>query len=187
MEDEVKKTRRKILRKITPYRLKNIALFYLKRFDSSTDNLRRVLKKRVYEYGREYPEFDRGEAELWIEDILEKFQDFGYLNDKRYATQKIQGYLSAGKPKRYILGKMKEHGIDEELSKKILEEQDYDPYEMAIKLAKKRKIGPFRPENERSRESRQKDMGILARAGFEYDIICDVMALNSDFDSQDFY
>ena len=39
-------------------------------------------------------------------------------------------------------------------------QKEYNPFEMALKLAKRKKIGPYRPTETR-REFRQKDMGTL--------------------------
>ena len=69
-DDEAKPKKAKVLRKITPQRLKNIALYYLKRFESSVENLRTVLQKRVNDYAYQNPEFNKYEAYEWIEEIL---------------------------------------------------------------------------------------------------------------------
>ena len=49
-EENIIQKKVKVLRKITPQRLKNIALYYLKRFESSVANLRSVLQRRVNDY-----------------------------------------------------------------------------------------------------------------------------------------
>lgn len=170
-EENIIQKKVKVLRKITPQRLKNIALYYLKRFESSVANLRSVLQRRVNDYAYQNKEFDRGEAYQWIEDILADFQRYGYLNDSRYAEIKIKDYMSAGKSVRYIKGKMREKGIDEEILSALLEDQEYDEFEAALKLAKKKHIGPFRTDEEARFENRQKDMGMLVRAGFSYDVV----------------
>lgn len=170
-EENIIQKKVKVLRKITPQRLKNIALYYLKRFESSVANLRSVLQRRVNDYAYQNKEFDRGEAYQWIEDILTDFQRYGYLNDSRYAEIKIKDYMSAGKSVRYIKGKMREKGIDEEILSALLEDQEYDEFEAALKLAKKKHIGPFRKDEESRFENRQKDMGTLVRAGFSYDVV----------------
>ena len=170
-EENIIQKKVKVLRKITPQRLKNIALYYLKRFESSVANLRSVLQRRVNDYAYQNKEFDRGEAYQWIEDILADFQRYGYLNDRRYAEIKIKDYMSAGKAVRYIKGKMREKGIDEEILSALLEDQEYDEFEAALKLAKKKHIGPFRTDEEARFENRQKDMGTLVRAGFSYDVV----------------
>ena len=170
-EENIIQKKVKVLRKITPQRLKNIALYYLKRLESSVANLRSVLQRRVNDYAYQNKEFDRGEAYQWIEDILADFQRYGYLNDRRYAEIKIKDYMSAGKSVRYIKGKMREKGIDEEILSALLEDQEYDEFEAALKLAKKKHIGPFRTDEEARFENRQKDMGTLVRAGFSYDVV----------------
>ena len=170
-EENIIQKKVKVLRKITPQRLKNIALYYLKRFESSVANLRSVLQRRVNDYAYQNKEFDRGEAYQWIEDILADFQRYGYLNDSRYAEIKIKDYMSAGKSVHYIKGKMREKGIDEEILSALLEDQEYDEFEAALKLAKKKHIGPFRKDEEARFENRQKDMGTLVRAGFSYDVV----------------
>lgn len=161
-------------KKITPQRLKNIALYYLKRFDSSVENLRQVLRRRVKTYAKTNPEFDIHNANDWIEKILEDFVRIGYLDDYRFAEMKIRGYLAAGKPERYIVPKLKQKGISERTISEIMQNQEYDAFQMALKLAEKKKIGPYRTPETR-REFRQKDMGTLVRAGFDYDVVTDVL------------
>ena len=172
-EKTVKKPR--VLRKITRQRLKNIGLYYLKRFESSVANLRAVLQRRVNDYARQDKDFDRHEAMAWIEEILSDFQRFGYLNDERYSELKIKDYLAAGKSPRYIHGKLREKGIDENIITELLSQQDYDPYEAALRLARKKRIGPYSPSEEIRKERRTKDMAVLARAGFDYEVVVRVI------------
>lgn len=166
--------KRKPQKKMTPQRLKNIGLFYLKRFESSVENLRNVLHRRINSYARENPEFNKNEAYQWVEDILNEFERLHYLDDNRFAEIKVHSYLNAGKPARYIRQKLREKGIDEQKISEVLSEQEYDPLQMALKLAQRKRIGPFRPDEQR-KEFRQKDMGTLVRAGFDYDVVCDVL------------
>lgn len=170
--DKTKKVRSP--KKITPQRLKNIALYYLKRFDSSVDNLRQVLRRRVSDYAYHNPEWNKSEAYDWIEQILVDFEYYGYLDDNRYAEIKVKNYVAAGKSARYIAGKLKQKGIAEAVVEELLEEQDYQPFETALAFAKKKKIGPYR-EPEKRAEFRQKDLGALVRAGFDYDTALQVL------------
>lgn len=169
-----KPTRRKPQKKITQQRLKNIGLYYLKRFESSVENLRTVLHRRIDAYARENPEWNKHEAYEWAETVLAEFERLHYLDDQRFTAIKVRGYLNAGKPARYIQNKLRAKGINEAQIKAVLDEEEYNPLEMALKLAKRKKIGPYRPEEMR-REYRQKDMGTLVRAGFDYDTVCEVL------------
>ncbi len=174
MQPQKTASRRKPQKKITPQRLKNIGLYYLKRFESSTANLRSVLRRRIDAYARENPEWNKHEAYDWAENILAEFERLHYLDDARFAEIKVRGYLSAGKPARYIQNKLRAKGIAEAQIQDVLSAQEYDPFTMALRLAERRKIGPYRPPETR-REFRQKDMGVLVRAGFDYDIVCEVL------------
>lgn len=172
-EDKPKKI--KVLKKITKQRLKNIALYYLKRYESSVENLRQVLKRRVNDYAYQNKEFDKSEAYGWIEEIVSDFEGYGYVNDERFIEIRVRDYINAGKSTRYIRGKLREKGISEELAGSVLENQEYDEFETALKLARKKHIGPFRVDEEIRFENRQKDMGTLVRAGFNYDIVLQVL------------
>ena len=165
----------KPMRKMTKMRIKNIGLYYLKRFESSVANLRSVLRRRVNDYAFHTPEFVKQEGYDWIEEVLSDFQQVGYLNDARYSELKIKDYMAAGKSPRYIHGKLREKGIDENLIDKLIAEQDFDPFESALKLARKRRIGPFSASEEIRKERRSKDLAILVRAGFDYDVAVKVL------------
>lgn len=168
--DEKKSQNSRKLRKITKQRLTNIALYYLQRFDSSVENLRQVLQRRVSDYAYHNPEFDKAAAQTWIAEILADFERVGYLNDERYAEFKVKNYLAAGKPARYIKLKLAEKGIAGDLAEKLLAAEEYDPETMALNLARRKKIGPFRAGGtDCRREYRQKDLAALVRAGFDYD------------------
>lgn len=184
LEEEVKKNQRRPAKKITKLRLKNIGLYYLERFETSVDNLRQVLMRRVNDYAYQNPGYDKSEAECWIEELLADFERYGYLNDSRFAELKIRDYLAAGKSARYIKGKLQQKGISEDEAERLLAEQEYDPEELALKLAKKKKIGPFRCNEAARKEYRQKDLAVLVRAGFDYAVAQKV--LGTTFDDEAF-
>lgn len=171
---------KKLPKKITPVRLKNIALYYLKRFETTQAGLRAVLKRRVDAYWYYDKDFDRNEAYGWIENLINEFVGLKYIDDTRFAEFKIRDYLAAGKSPRYIMGKMKEKGVDDAITLRLIESQEYDPFAAALKLAKKKKIGPFSPNKEIRKERRSKDLAILVRAGFDYDVAVKVLDMKEE-------
>ena len=175
--------RKRPAKKITPQRLKNIGLYYLKRFESSVENLRSVLQKRVNQYAKENPDFNKQEAYQWVEDVLTEFEKLHYLDDERFTEIKVRSYLSAGKPARYIKNKLREKGIVNAQIEDMLDDFGYNPQEMALKLAKRKKIGPFRPDEESRKQNRQKDMAALICAGFDYDVVSEI--IGADFIADD--
>lgn len=175
MFEKVQQPSKKIPKKITKNRLRNIGLYYLERYESSVDNLRDVLLKRAKKYKIAVPEFNLDEAITWIEDLLADFVRLGYLNDERYAEIKINSYLNAGKPARYIQIKLRQKGISPEIIEKILEQKNFSPLEMAANFAKKKHLGPYCINKEMRLQNRQKDLAKLVRAGFDYDIALQVI------------
>ena len=137
-EEETERKKPRPARKITRQRLKNIALYYLQRFETSSENLKAVLLRRVNVYAFQNPDWNRQEAVGWIDEIVAQFEGYGYVDDARFAEMKIKDYLAAGKSVRYIKGKLQLKGIDENMVDSLLEGQDYDEYEAALHLAKKK-------------------------------------------------
>lgn len=174
-EEEEAKKKTRLPKKITKQRLTNIALYYLKRFDTSVANLRQVLHKRINDYAYHNKDYDKAEAYGWAEEVIEKLLDLHYLDDERFCENRCRVYLEAGKPRRYIIGKLREKGIAEEMIDRCLSEQEYNPLESALHLAKKKKIAAFRSDDVVRKEMRQKDMGVLVRAGFDYDTVLQVL------------
>lgn len=174
-EDKITVQKKRVPRKITKQRLKNIGLYYLKRFESSVANLRSVLRRRVNDYAYYDKSYDKTEALQWIEEILADFERFGYLDDSRYSEIKIKSYIAAGKSPRYIQGKLKQKGIDETLAEQLMDGQEYDVTEACRRLAKKRKIGAYREDEESRQANRTKDLGVLVRAGFDYETAVSVL------------
>ncbi len=169
------KLMKKGLKKITEQRLKNIALFYLKRFETSQANLKAVLKRRIDDYAYHNKDFNKAEAYAWADKIIADFVRLRYVDDARFAEIKIRDYINAGKSPRYILGKLKEKGIDETLAEQILAEQEINPEAAAMKLAKKKKLGPYNPDENSRKEKYSKDLAVLVRAGFDYDIAVKIL------------
>ena len=143
-------------------------------------NLREQLQKKIVEYARYNKDFDQGEALLWAEEVFKKFEECHYLDDRRFAENKIRGYLTAGKPRRYIENKLREKGVGFETIEQCFEDADYDPWETALNFARKKKIAGFREDVEKRREMRQKDMGTLVRAGFDYDLVLKILDYSPD-------
>lgn len=158
------------VKQITQKRLTNIALHYLERYESSSENLRRVLRRRVVRAemkGGTVPE----EVANWIETIVCEMRRLGYVNDERFALSVAEKYRKAGKSRNYIRQKLMQAGINADLQNQALSENGRTPadaeLEAALLLVKKKKIGSFRAEKDRALFYK-KDLAVLARAGFSY-------------------
>ena len=161
-----------MVKKITQKRLENIALYYLQRYESSTSKLRDMLKRRVLRAKMQLGELPN-EAPKWIEDIVQRMQELGYVNDKRYAQNTFRRLQNSGKSTRFIAGKLKQSGISADTINELVEEQENTTDEMdlnaAQRLVRKKKLGYLRPMEEQEL-MHKKDLAVLGRAGFSYEI-----------------
>ena len=144
------------MKKITPERLKNIALFYLERYEASSEKLRIVLKRRLIKAKLEAP--IPIEANKWIEDVIQEMQRLNYINDTRYAENTTKRLLGTGKSFSYIRSKLKLEGIKEKEIQSLL--MKTDELEQAKLMIQKKHMG----------KDFSKDLARLARAGFPYEI-----------------
>lgn len=164
----------------TKARLRNIALYYLERFESSEENLRKVLRRRIDKYAFFDKEYKPEQAYQWAEEVIAECLKQNFVNDERFAGFKINSYLNAGKPKRYIEQKLKQKGIDEHTISRLFENTEYSELDTALNFARKKKIGRFREDKETRLANRQKDLGTLVRAGFDYDVAKEVLDSDED-------
>jgi regulatory protein len=169
------KTKKRPPKPPTKARLNNIALYYLKRYETSIDNLRTVLKRRIDKYTLFDKEYNKEQAYSWIDEIINNCISKNYINDERFSDFKIRSYLNSGKSKRYIAQKLKQKGIDEKIISQTLDLHEYNDFNVALKFAKKKKIGPFRETEEKRFQNKQKDLATLVRAGFEFSTAIDVL------------
>lgn len=169
------KTKKSAPKPPTKARLRNIALYYLDRFESSEENLRTVLKRRIDKYAFLDKSYNPTAAYQWVEEVIAECLKQNFVNDERYAEFKVNNYLNAGKSRRYIEQKLKQKGISENVVAHFFDDDNYSEFETALNFARKKKIGRFRPDESARLENRQKDLATLVRAGFDYDIAKEIL------------
>lgn len=161
-------------KKISPRYLENAALYYLERFSSSSANLQRVLMRKVDKSLRHHGEPDSDEAAAWVGQVVEKMKAMGYVDDAAYAQTKVRAFHRQGRSTRAIRQALTAKGVAADLTAEALEtfckeETLTDPdLAAAATLARKRRLGPYRPKEERG-ERFNKDLAALGRAGFDFE------------------
>jgi len=163
----------RIPRKITPERLANIALHYLERYASSSENLRRVLERRVFKASYFHEDLDVETAKGWINDLIGRYQSTGLLNDLTYAETRARSLMARGTATRVIRMKLQEKGVNADTIERALEalvdEHPEPELAAAIKLARRRRLGPYADPAKRE-DKKDRDLAAMARAGFSYDM-----------------
>ncbi|MDX2143180.1 MAG: RecX family transcriptional regulator [Rhodospirillaceae bacterium] len=173
---DAKTARKKPAKKPTARRLRNIALYYLKRFPSSASNLKAVLRRRVLRMTLEDPA-PRAEAFGHIDTIVADLVSQGAVNDLVFARGKAYQAAALKKPARKTQMKLAAKGVAKDVIAQVMAEttSEESEFEAALAIARRRRLGPFRT-TARDRDTDRKDMGALARAGLSFDVAKKVMA-----------
>jgi len=178
----------RIPRKITPERLANIALHYLERYASSSENLRRVLERRVFKASLYYEDLDVDAAKGWIDDLIKRYQSAGLLNDLSYAEIRARSLMARGTASRVIRMKLMEKGVDgdtiDQALKSLVDEHPEPELAAAIKLARRRRLGPYSDPAKRE-DKKERDLAAMARAGFSYDMAQRIIECNDKDELED--
>jgi len=151
--------------------VRNFAYSYLEKYNPSKQQLRIHLFKKIIKKNQRVSK--KREIFNLIDSIISSLVDQKLLSDKYYSDAKSRAFLRRG----YSLNKIRYNLIKKGINKKYIEasiskikENESDPdFFSAIKICKRRRIGPSREESNRPLFYK-KDISILARSGFSYEI-----------------
>lgn len=155
---------------IDPAALERAALRYLERFSASRGQVLRVLGRRVDRALRDDPALDRAAALAAAEAVADRLVARGLLDDGRFAEGRARSLAARGRSPAMIREALRAKGVGREEVERAMaalaEETGGDPaLAAALALARRRRLGPWRPAAARAAR-RDKDLAILARAGF---------------------
>ena len=160
--------------------LKDLAYSYLEKYNPSKQQLKVfLLKKYLFKIKGSK---SKKEVTSIIDEIILNLEKNKFLNDEMYSDSKARMFLRRGYSLNKINQSLRRKGIDDKYVKQSIEkikENEIEPdFVSALKLCKRRRIGPLRPESNRELFYK-KDMGILARGGFSFDLSKRVLDLEA--------
>ena len=160
--------------------LKDLAYSYLEKYSPSKQQLKVYLLKKYLTKIKGSK--SKKEVSLIIDEIIINLEKNKVLNEELYSDSKARIFLRRGYSLNKINQSLRNKGVDikhiKQSINKIKENEIEPDFVSALKLCKRRRIGPLRPENNRELFYR-KDMGILARGGFSFDLSKRVLNLDS--------
>ena len=143
----------------------------MERYSPSKQQLRTHLFKKLVKKNQKIS--SKREIFNLIDSVIASLVDQKLLSDEYYSDAKSKAFLKRGYSLNKIRYSLIKKGIDEKYIKasisKIKENESEPDFFSAIKICKKRRIGPNREESNRSLFYK-KDISILARSGFSYEI-----------------
>ena len=151
--------------------IRNFAYSYLEKYNPSKQQLRTYLFKKLIKIKQKIS--SKKEIFNLIDLVIATLVDQKLLNDEYYSDAKSRTFLRKGYSLNKIRYSLIKKGIEEKYIKasisKIKEKESDPDFFSAIKVCKRRRIGPNREESNRPLFYK-KDISILARSGFSYEI-----------------
>ena len=161
--------------------LKDLAYSYLEKYSPSKQQLKVYLLKKYLTKIKGSK--SKKEVTSIIDEIVSNLEKNKILNDEMYSDSKARMFLRRGYSLNKINQSLRSKGVEDRYIKqsinKIKEDQIEPDFVSALKLCKRRRIGPTRPESNRELFYK-KDMGILARGGFSFELSKRVLELEKD-------
>ena len=167
--------------KVTVEEMRNFAFTYVEKYAPSKQQLKTYLLKKYLKSS--VPNVKKKDVSDLIDVVLADLEKNRFINDKFYSDSKAKSMIQRGssinKIRNYLIGK----GINSEFIKdtvnKIQDENSDQDFFSAIKICKKKRIGPARAEDNRTLFYK-KDISLLARNGFDFETSKKVMDLEKD-------
>ena len=161
--------------------IREYAYSYLEKYSPSKQQLRTYLFKKLIKKKQNIS--NKKEIFNLIDAVIQTLTDQKLISDKYYSEVKSRAFLRRGYSLNKIRYNLIKKGIEEKYIKdsisKIKENESDPDFFSAIKLCKRRRIGAAREESNRSLFYK-KDISILARSGFSFELSKKVLDIPKD-------
>ncbi len=161
--------------------MRNFSFSYLEKFSPSKQQLKTYLLKK-YLKSSNLKSKKQDLVDL-IDAVLLDLEKTKFISDKFYSETKAKSLIQKGssinKIRNYLISKGISSKYIKETINKINENNESQDFFSAIKICKKKRIGPSRPDDNRPLFYK-KDISILARNGFDFETSKKVMDLDKD-------
>ena len=166
---------------VTVEEMRKFAFAYIEKYAPSKQQLRTYLLKKYLKTSVQ--NIKKQDVANLIDIVLSDLEKNRFINDKFYSDSKAKNMIQRGnsinKIRKYLIGK----GIKDEFIKdtvnKIKDENSDQDFFSAIKICKKKRIGPARIDENRPLFYK-KDISLLARNGFDFETSKKVMDIEKD-------
>ena len=174
------KNKRKNL-EMTIEEMRNFASAYIEKYTPSKQQVKTYLLKKYLKSS--IPSVKKKDITDLVDLVTEDMEKNKFINDKFYSESRAKNLIQRGssinKIKNYLISKgVKDKYIKETISKIIEKNEDQDFFS-AIKVCKKKRIGPAREQDNRELFYK-KDISILARSGFDFETSKKILEIEKD-------
>ena len=161
--------------------MRNFSFSYIEKYAPSKQQLKTYLLKKYLKTSS--INVNKRDISNLIDVVVSNLEKTKFISDKFYSEIKAKNLIQKGssinKIRYYLISKGINADYIKDTISKIKENNQDQDFFSAIKICKKKRIGPARTEDNRSLFYK-KDIAILARNGFSFDISKRVMDLKKE-------
>ena len=166
---------------VTVDEMRNFAFAYVEKYAPSKQQLKTYLLKKYLKI--RVPDVKKQDINNLIDIVLSDLEKNKFINDKFYSDSKAKSMIQRGssinKIRNYLIGKGINDKFIKETVSKIEDNNSDQDFFSAIKICKKKRIGPARTEDNRPLFYK-KDISLLARNGFDFETSKKVMDIQKE-------
>jgi regulatory protein len=166
---------------VTVEEMRNFAFAYVEKYAPSKQQLKTYLLKKYLKAS--VPNIKKQNVTNLIDIVLANLEKSKFINDKFYSESKAKSMIQRGssinKIRSYLFGKGINDKFIKETVDKINNENSDQDFFSAIKLCKKKRIGPARTDDNRP-IFYKKDISLLARNGFDFETSKKIMDIEKE-------
>ena len=167
--------------KVTVDEMRDFALAYVEKYAPSKQQLKTYLLKKYLRTS--VPNVKKQDVNNLIDIVLSDLEKSKFINDKFYSDSKAKSMIQRGssinKIRKYLISKGINNKFINETVSKIEDNNSDQDFFSAIKICKKKRIGPARTEDNRPLFYK-KDISLLARNGFNFETSKKVMDIQKE-------
>ena len=166
---------------VTVEEMRNFAFSYIEKYAPSKQQLKTYLLKKYLKLSAS--NVKKQDIKSLIDIILSDLEKNKFINDKFYSDSKAKSMIRRGsslnKIRSYLIGKGINDNFINDTVNKIKDENSDQDFFSAIKICKKKRIGPARTDDNRPLFYK-KDISLLARNGFDFETSKKVMDIEKE-------
>lgn len=159
------------VRRIDAALLERAALDYATKYAATRRRLADVLRRRVDRWVRDGATRP-ADVDAMVDLIVERFATARVVDDEAVARARTAALRARGTSARGIAQKLRGKGVPDDVARAAVAVEDGPDAELAAarRYAQRRKLGPWRTDDDERRARRRKDLAAVARQGFAYDV-----------------
>ena len=166
---------------MTVEEMRNFAFAYVEKYAPSKQQLKTYLLKKYLKLSA--TNVKKQDITDLIHIVLSDLEKNKFINDKFYSESKAKSMIQRGssinKIRNYLIGKGINDKFISDTVNNIRNQNSDQDFFSAIKICKKKRIGPARTEDNRPLFYK-KDISLLARNGFDFETSKKVMDIKKD-------